>query len=69
MTNPLKEWRIAAEMNVKQASASAGVTPGMWSRWENGVREIPIERAVDLEKKIGVSRADLRPDIFGAATP
>jgi plasmid maintenance system antidote protein VapI len=33
--------------------------------WEAGKRSITPIRAVKLEKKLGISRHKLRPDIFG----
>ncbi|MBX3583583.1 MAG: helix-turn-helix domain-containing protein [Rhizobiaceae bacterium] len=34
-------------------------------RWERG--QIPPERAVEVERITGISRHELRPDIFGPA--
>jgi DNA-binding transcriptional regulator YdaS (Cro superfamily) len=39
----------------------------MWSRWENGHRQVPAERVLDIERLTGISRHDLRPDVFGPA--
>jgi transcriptional regulator with XRE-family HTH domain len=64
--NPiLKTWREKAEFSVTEAAQAAGVTPAMWSRWENNKRDVPVERAIALEEVIGISKHDLRPDIFG----
>lgn len=65
MSTILKTWRESASKSVTEAAQAAGVTPAMWSRWENERRAIPVERAVDLERLIGIPRSDLRPDIFG----
>lgn len=39
-------------------------TPVLISQWANGIRQVPLERCVDIElATLGrVSRADLRPD-------
>lgn len=63
--SPLKAWRKAANKNTEDAAREAGVTPAMWSRWENERRQVPAERVLDLERITGVSRHDLRPDVFG----
>lgn len=34
------------------------------TRWSQG--RVPAERVVDIERITGISRHDLRPDIFGA---
>lgn len=61
----LKRWREAAGKSVTEAAEAAGVTPAMWSRWENNRRDVPVERAIAFEEVIGISKHDLRPDIFG----
>lgn len=65
MNTILKSWRVEADKSVTDAAKAAGVTPAMWSRWENLKRPVPVERAIDLEEVIGISKHDLRPDIFG----
>lgn len=42
-------------------AASLGVTPQAVSQW----RRCPSKRVLDVERESGVSRHDLRPDIFG----
>lgn len=66
MSTALKTWREANELKVNEAAAQAGVTSAMWSRWENSVRQVPAERAVEMEKRIGIPRHQLRPDLFAA---
>lgn len=64
MANILEAWRKSAGKSVKEAAAAAKVTPPMWSRWENGKRRVPGERAVKIEKEIGIPKWALRPDLF-----
>lgn len=40
-----------------------GCTPQAIYQWER----VPAERALDVERLTGISRHDLRPDIFGPA--
>lgn len=47
----------------KQAIATElGITAGAVSQWRNGV---PAERVLDVERITGISRHELRPDVFG----
>lgn len=39
-----------------------GITPSALSMW----KRVPVERVVEIERLTGVSRHDLRPDVFGA---
>lgn len=36
-------------------------------RWERGDPPVPVKRLDEVERVTGISRHDLRPDIFGAA--
>lgn len=38
-----------------------GIGPGAISQW----RQVPAERVLEVERLTGVSRYDLRPDIYG----
>ena len=38
-----------------------GITPGAISQWKN----VPAEHVLTVEKITGISRHDLRPDVFG----
>lgn len=63
----LKAWRTSRDMTPKQAAGEIGVTLPMWSRWETGTRPVPAHRVLDIEAYTGISRHELRPDIFGPA--
>ncbi|MCC6196770.1 MAG: helix-turn-helix domain-containing protein [Burkholderiales bacterium] len=41
-----------------------GVTQGMVWQWANGRRQVAAERVLAIEAATGVSRHDLRPDIY-----
>lgn len=45
------------------AKAIGGVTSQAVSQW----KKIPAERVLDIERLTGISRHELRPDVFGEA--
>ncbi|MFB9952069.1 transcriptional regulator [Rhizobium puerariae] len=45
------------------AKALGGVSSQAVSQW----KKVPAERVLDVERLTGVSRHELRPDVFGAA--
>jgi DNA-binding transcriptional regulator YdaS (Cro superfamily) len=69
MITPLKTWRQRVNRPAEDVAREAGVTLAMWSRWETGSRQLPASRVLDVERITGISRHDLRPDIFGPAEP
>lgn len=67
MSTPIKLWRQQANRSAEDVATEAGVTLAMWSRWETGSRALPAARVLDVERITGISRHDLRPDVFGPA--
>lgn len=65
METKLRQWR--GVRRVDDVASQIGVTVPMWSRWETGRRSVPAQRVLDLEALTGISRYELRPDIFGPA--
>ena len=65
MSTLLKSWREKAQIGIEAAACEAQVSAPTWSRWENGRRRIPAARALRIEELTGISRHDLRPDVFG----
>jgi len=65
MSTDIKKWRLEAQKTTEDAAKAVGVTVAMWSRFENGRRRVPAERVLQIEKLTGISRYDLRPDVFG----
>jgi DNA-binding transcriptional regulator YdaS (Cro superfamily) len=43
------------------AKALGGITSQAVSQW----KKVPAERVLDVERITGISRRDLRPDVFG----
>lgn len=55
----LKEVRGRAS----RLAESLGMFPSALSQWT----QVPAERVLDVERHTGLSRHDLRPDIYGPA--
>lgn len=68
MSTALKSWRTRVDRTADDVAKEVGVTLAMWSRWETGNRQIPAGRVLDIERITGISRHDLRPDVFGPST-
>ncbi len=49
----------------KLARLIGGITPQAISQWKT----CPVNRVLQVESATGVSRHDLRPDVFGARQP
>jgi len=49
---PVKKFQLAREL---------GITHGAISQWA----QVPADRVLDVERITGISRHDLRPDVFG----
>ncbi len=65
MATPLHSY-FEAEHGRRIALARAlEVTPGAVSQWDR----VPAERVLDVERITGISRYELRPDLYGAANP
>jgi DNA-binding transcriptional regulator YiaG len=62
---PLRAYRQANNLSLEQVGNIFGVHKTTVLRWEGG--RIPPERVLEVESKTGVSRHDLRPDIYPAA--
>ena len=63
----LREWRRASGITIEEAGRLAGVTGVQWHRYEKGTRKVAPDKAIDVERITGISRHELRPDIFGPA--
>ena len=66
MSDTARQALVRAKRAAGSASRLAGelgVSPQAISQW---VR-VPAERVLDVERSTGISRHELRPDIFGPA--
>lgn len=59
----LREWLKAERGRVTTLAEILQVSPGAVSQWP----EVPPARVLDVERATGISRHELRPDIFGPA--
>lgn len=58
------DWTIKLRMyGVNRLARDLGVTKQAVSRWL-ATRKIPAERVPDVARLVGLSRAQIRPDIF-----
>ncbi len=63
--NELRKYLNAGRGRGSDLARSLGVTPG--AVWQWAASRVPAERAVEIERATGIPRAELRPDLFGAA--
>ncbi len=61
----LREWRKARGCTNEEAGQLAGVTGVQWHRYEKGTRKVAPDKAIVVERITGISRHELRPDVFG----
>lgn len=61
----LLRWRYGAKLRQTEAAALIGISHAMWNRWELGVLRVAGHHVLAVEGLTGISRHDLRPDIFG----
>lgn len=67
-TSPIAAFRAGKDkMSLEQFGAlfTPSVDKSTVLRWERG--QVTVERAVEIERVTGISRHELRPDIFGPA--
>jgi DNA-binding transcriptional regulator YdaS (Cro superfamily) len=58
----LKDLLKDRGLRLADLSRLAGVDKGTATRWDQG--RIPAERVLDIEQMTGISRSDLRPDLY-----
>lgn len=57
----LREYLKQERGRASRLAEALGVFPSALSQWT----QVPAERVLDVERLTGLSRHDLRPDIFG----
>lgn len=67
MANPLKSYRASSELSQQEVADKLGVSRQMVSFLENGARDFTADMAVLMEKKLGILRSRVRPDLFEKA--
>jgi len=61
---PLDRYREIHGDSWAEIANKLGCSEEAVRSWANGSRPIVAERAVEFEKKLGIPRETLRPDIF-----
>lgn len=64
--SPIERAIEALEGPTKAALALGISNPSVIANWRTR-RRVPADKALDVERLTGISRHDLRPDIFGPA--
>lgn len=59
---PLEKAKKAVGSS-KELARRIGVTPQAVSQWD----EVPVSRVLAVERETGISRHELRPDVYGPA--
>lgn len=59
---PLRAYRGRAKLTLEQLGDSLNVDKSTVMRWE--LRRVPAERVLQIERATGVSRHELRPDLY-----
>jgi transcriptional regulator with XRE-family HTH domain len=64
MKHPITEYRANKNLSLEAFGGKFGVNKSTVLRWESG--QVTAERAVEIERKTGIPRSKLRPDLFPA---
>lgn len=59
---PLRAYRGRTKLTLEQLGAILSVDKSTVMRWE--LRRVPAERVLEVERVTGVSRHELRPDLY-----
>jgi len=62
------ERAIEAAGSASELARRLGVVPMAVTQWKRR-EQVPAERCLAIEAATGVSRHDLRPDVFGPSQP
>jgi transcriptional regulator with XRE-family HTH domain len=65
--NPIYKYRKANNLTQEALARELGLTKATISRYESGDRKPSVKHIVRIESSTGISRYDLRPDIYGVA--
>jgi DNA-binding XRE family transcriptional regulator len=60
----LRAYRNKHELDSERAGKRVGIAGSTWRSYENGWREMDGDTCKRFEDKLGIDRAELRPDLF-----
>jgi len=63
--HPLLAYRLRSALTQEDIARKVGVSAALICRMEKGNRVTSPKVAVAIEKKLGIPKAKLRPDIWG----
>lgn len=63
MSSLITRYRKARDLTLQALATDLSIDKSNLWRWERG--RVPVARLRDVERVTGISRAKLRPDIFG----
>ena len=64
-THPLRSYRAVHGLSCSDLAKKLGIAEPTLRSFENGNRKVSAELAVEIERITGITRAAVRPDIFG----
>lgn len=67
--HPLKAWRQDGRLSQEEAASKLGITRWTVNAIETGRRQPSFPLVAKIETLTGIPRHELRPDVFGPATP
>jgi len=63
--HPLRAYRLQSALTQQETARKLGISLALVSRIETGDRVVSPKVALHIEKKLGIPKAKLRPDIWG----
>lgn len=63
--HPLRAYRAEHALSCAELAKALDIAEATLRSFENGHRVVSAETAAEIERRIGVTREQLRPDIFG----
>lgn len=61
--SPLRSYRETTGRTLEALGVEIGVNKSTILRWEDS--RVPVDRVLEIERITGISRHELRPDVFG----
>lgn len=65
--HPIRYWRFMHGQRLLETATKLGISESFLSLVETNRRGLSREMAIKVEKKLGIPKAKLRPDLWGGA--